>query len=323
MKKEPLLKLKNVSKEFIVETNPLKRILGHGSTLQAVNEFSLDLNKGEVVGLVGESGCGKSTVALLILQLLKANSGKILFQGDDVSLYSSAEKKEFCKRVQMVFQDSHSALNPRKTIRQTLQEALRICYGRNNDLDKKAVTLMERTGLGVEGLPRYPHALSGGQRQRVCIARAMAMEPELIIADEPVSALDVSLQAQIINIFKSLRDDHGLTLMFISHDLALVNHLCNRIVVMYAGHIAETGTVKEVMKAPAHPYSQALIKSVPQGIKGRNKSRQVLKGNVEARGKGCLFANRCPQVMQICHKSPPRIKNLSKTHRAACHLLER
>ena len=232
-----------------------------------------------------------------------------------------AALKSFRHRVQMVFQDSHSALNPRKTIRRTLLEALRIRHGRTPGLDDRAIALIADTGLGSEVLPRYPHALSGGQRQRVGIARAMAMEPELIVADEPVSSLDVSLQAQIINVFKRLRDAHGLTMMFISHDLALVNHLCNRTVVMYAGRVAEVGRTQEVMRDPAHPYTRALIGSVPRGVRGRGQRRKTLQGSVEASGRGCLFASRCPDVMDICRRANPAMTSLSGTHGAACHLL--
>ena len=317
----PLLELAGVSKDFLVEPNVLRRLSGRGRTLRAVDGFSLCVQPGDVVGLVGESGCGKSTVAMLILRLLQASEGAIRYRGEDISTLSPAALKAFRHRVQMVFQDSHSALNPRKTIRRTLLEALRIRHGRTGGLDETAVALIAATGLGGEVLSRYPHALSGGQRQRVGIARAMAMEPEFIVADEPVSSLDVSLQAQIINVFKRLRDVHGLTMMFISHDLALVNHLCNRTIVMYAGRVAESGSTPRVMRNPRHPYTRALIGSVPRGVQGRGRTRRTLRGSVETGGRGCLFASRCPEAMDICHRARPAMTALAGDHAAACHLL--
>ena len=321
MSETPLLELTGVSKDFLVEPNLLRRLSGRGRTLRAVDGFSLGVNRGDVVGLVGESGCGKSTIALLILRLLQASEGTIRYRGDDIAALSPAGLKSFRHRVQMVFQDSHSALNPRKTIRRTLHEALRIRHGRTAGLDDMAVELIAATGLGSEVLPRYPHALSGGQRQRVGIARAMAMEPEFIVADEPVSSLDVSLQAQIINLFQALREVHGLTMMFISHDLALVNHLCNRTIVMYAGRVAESGSTREVMRSPRHPYTRALLGSVPRGVKGRGRKRKTLPGSVEAGGRGCLFAPRCPEAMDICRQTRPAMTLLEGNHGAACHLL--
>ena len=321
MSDTPLLELTGVSKDFLVEPNLFRRLSGRGRTLRAVDGFDLVVERGDVLGLVGESGCGKSTIALLTLRLLQASEGTIRYRGEDIATLSPAALKSFRHRVQMVFQDSHSALNPRKTIRRTLHEALRIRRGRAAGLDDMAAELIAATGLGREVLPRYPHALSGGQRQRVGIARAMAMEPEFIVADEPVSSLDVSLQAQIINVFKALREVHGLTMMFISHDLALVNHLCNRTIVMYAGRVAESGTTREVMRNPRHPYTRALIGSVPRGVKGRGRKRKTLPGGVDTGGRGCLFAPRCPEAMDICRRTQPPMTPLEGNHSAACHLL--
>jgi oligopeptide/dipeptide ABC transporter ATP-binding protein len=316
-----LLQLQEVSKVFNVDPNPLKRSLGIGHKLYAVDQLSLRVNKGDIIGLVGESGCGKSTTALLIVQLLKASQGRIFYRGQDITRVRGAKLRPFREKVQMVFQDSHSALNPRKTVRRTLVEALRQRFGKVSDLAAKAIDLLEMTGLGPEILPRYPHALSGGQRQRVGIARALAMEPEFIILDEPVSALDVSLQAQIIKILKTLSREGDLTMMFISHDLALVNHLCSSIVVMYAGRVVETGSPDEVMKNTAHPYTKALIAAIPRGLRGRRSSLPVLAGSVENIGEGCKLAPRCHQVRSICHRAVPGDVYLTKTHTAACHLL--
>ncbi|MCK5313592.1 MAG: ABC transporter ATP-binding protein [Anaerolineales bacterium] len=322
MNESPLLELQEISKVFYVDSNPVKRSLRLGHTLCAVDQLSLRVNKGDIVGLVGESGCGKSTTALLIVQLLKASKGTIHYRGQDITQATGAALRPFREKVQMVFQDSHSALNPRKTVRRTLVEALRQRFGKVPDLEAKAIDLLEMTGLGLEIMSRYPHALSGGQRQRVGIARALAMEPEFIILDEPVSALDVSLQAQIIRILKTLSRERDLTMMFISHDLALVNHLCSCIVVMYAGRVVETGSPDEVMKNTAHPYTKALIAAIPRGLRGRRNSVPVLAGNVENIGEGCKLAPRCHQAQPICHQVVPVDVSLTRTHKAACHLLD-
>lgn len=322
MNESPLLELQEISKVFYVDSNPVKRSLRLGHTLCAVDQLSLRVNKGDIVGLVGESGCGKSTTALVIVQLLKASKGTIHYRGQDITQATGAALRPFREKVQMVFQDSHSALNPRKTVRRTLVEALRQRFGKVPDLEAKAIDLLEMTGLGLEIMSRYPHALSGGQRQRVGIARALAMEPEFIILDEPVSALDVSLQAQIIRILKTLSRERDLTMMFISHDLALVNHLCSCIVVMYAGRVVETGSPDEVMKNTAHPYTKALIAAIPRGLRGRRNSVPVLAGNVENIGEGCKLAPRCHQAQSICHQVVPGDVSLTRTHKAACHLLD-
>ena len=322
MNASPLLELHEVTKDFPLQRNRLMRLLRPGRTLRAVDRVSLSVSKGEVVGLVGESGSGKTTTAQLIVRLFQASSGTIRYRGEDITLASGRTLRPFRRRVQMVFQDSQSALNPRKTVRRTLIEALRFRYGRAPDLEARAVDLLAAAGLGPEVLARYPHALSGGQRQRVGIARALAMEPEFIIADEPVSALDVSLQAQIINLLKELRAERGLTMLFISHDLALVNHLCDRVAVMYAGGIVETGSPDNVLQAAAHPYSRALIAAVPRGLEHRRDGKAPLPAaKAESSSRGCPFAPRCPEVMTICHSVTPELRPLTATHSAACHLL--
>jgi oligopeptide/dipeptide ABC transporter ATP-binding protein len=321
MSASPLLELQEISKVFYVDPNPLKRSLKAGHTLCAVDRLSLRVNQGDIIGLVGESGCGKSTTALLIVRLLKESQGTILYRGQDITRATGAALRPFREQIQMVFQDSHSALNPRKTVRRALIEALHQRFGRVPDLATKAIDLLAVTGLGPEIMPRYPHALSGGQRQRVGIARALAMEPEFLILDEPVSSLDVSLQAQIIKILKALSRERNLTMMFISHDLALVHHLCSRIVVMYAGRVVETGSPDEVMKNTAHPYTKALIAAVPRGLRGRRNSLSLLAGSVENTGEGCKLAPRCQEARPVCHQVAPGDVSLSKTHKAACHLL--
>ena len=321
MSSSPLLELRELTKDFRLESNRLKRVLHPDRTLRAVDRVSLSVAEGEVVGLVGESGSGKTTTAQLIVRLFEASSGTILYRGEDITHASGRALRPFRRRVQMVFQDSQSALNPRKTVRRALIEALRFRYGRAPDLEARAVELLAAAGLGPEVLGRYPHALSGGQRQRVGIARALAMEPEFIIADEPVSALDVSLQAQIINLLKELRAERGLTMLFISHDLALVNHLCDRVAVMYAGGIVEIGSPDNVLQAAAHPYSRALIAAVPRGLNRRRDRVTLPAAKTEVSGPGCPFAARCPEVMATCRTVAPELQPITSTHSAACHLL--
>ena len=229
MNDQLLLEVKSLTKDFPVGGSLLSRITGSTPVMRAVNDLNFRIHRGEVVGLVGESGCGKSTSALMLLRLLNKTRGTIRYRGQEITELDGAELTSFRRQVQMVFQDSHSALNPRKVVRRTLKEALRARYGKTSDLEDKAIELLRTTGLGADVLSRYPHELSGGQRQRIGIARAMAMEPEFIVADEPVSSLDVSLQAQIINVFQALREKRGLTMILISHDLALVNFLCDRV----------------------------------------------------------------------------------------------
>ena len=232
MNDQLLLEVQSLTKDFPVRGNLLNRITGSTPVMRAVNDLNFRIHRGEAVGLVGESGCGKSTSALMLLRLLNKTRGTIHYRGKEITELDNAELTSFRRQVQMVFQDSHSALNPRKVVSRTLQEALRARYGKTSDLEDRATELLLTTGLGADVLSRYPHELSGGQRQRIGIARAMAMEPEFIVADEPVSSLDVSLQAQIINVFQALREERGLTMILISHDLALVNFLCNRVLVM-------------------------------------------------------------------------------------------
>jgi peptide/nickel transport system ATP-binding protein len=264
--KEPIIEFENVYRDFFIEKNIISSIFGSKKTLRAVADFNLKICKGDIIGIVGESGSGKSTVAMLALHLLSATSGNIYYRRKNISNLKGLELKSFRHNVQMVFQDNQSALNPRKTILKTLNEALIIRHGSPQNINQMAEDLLLSMGLDLDILERYPHSLSGGQRQRVGIARAMAMEPEIIVADEPVSSLDVSLQTQIIKLFLQLHKKHNLTLIFISHDLALVSHLCKRLIVMQDGKIVEAGNAFDIMMHPSHPYTQNLINSVPKGI---------------------------------------------------------
>ncbi|MGE0152642.1 MAG: oligopeptide/dipeptide ABC transporter ATP-binding protein [Reyranellaceae bacterium] len=317
----PLLELREVTKDFVLESNLLRRLVMPRRVFRAVDRVSFTIGKEEVVGLVGESGSGKTSVAQLILRLIATTTGEIRYRGEDITRQSGADLRPFRQRAQMVFQDSQSALNPRKTIRRTLIETLKLRHGPAPDLEDRAVALLATVGLGREALGRYPHAMSGGQRQRVGIARALAMDPEFIVADEPVSSLDISLQAQIINLLKALRVDRGLTMLFISHDLALVNHLCDRIAVMYAGRIVEIGSPKDVLRASAHPYTQALIAAIPGGPRGRGRPAAAGNARMEPTRSGCAFAGRCPHAMDICRTLAPELVPLGAAHAAACHLI--
>jgi len=323
---EPLLEVRDVAKRFVLEHGLFARLSGRQRNLVALDGVSLSVAAGEVLGLVGESGSGKSTLGQAIVRLADVSAGTVRYRGQDVTQLAGATLKPFRRRVQMVFQDTHSSLNPRKTVRRTLEEALALRGLARTERPARAARLLGLVGLGGFALPRYPHELSGGQRQRVAIARALAMEPELLLADEPVSALDVSLQAQIINLLMRLREELGLTLLFISHDLALVNHIASRVAVMYAGRIVEIGRPEEVLRQPAHPYTRALIAAIPQGVEGRALKREPIPGNPPdpaALPPGCRFAGRCPQAMAVCAERYPAEVELAPGHRAACHLLTR
>jgi oligopeptide transport system ATP-binding protein len=292
--------------------------------LVALDGVSLTVEQGEILGLVGESGSGKSTLAQVAVGLARLTGGSARYRGAEIARLGGVELRSFRRRMQMVFQDTNASFNPRKTVARTLRETLALRgVARPQRLDR-AAALLDMVGLGGFALSRYPHQLSGGQRQRAAIARALAMEPEFLLADEPVASLDVSLQAQIVNLLLRLRADLGLTMLFISHDLALVNHISTRVAVMYAGRIVEIGRPEEVLRRPAHPYTRALIDAVPKGIGGRARPHDPARGappDPAALPPGCRFAARCPQVMPVCRLHYPASTRLSTSHAAECHLL--
>jgi oligopeptide transport system ATP-binding protein len=256
--------------------------------------------------------------------LVDVTDGKIRYRGQDITGLSPRELRRVRARIQMVFQDAHSSLNPRKTVGQMLSDALRMCGVDYKHEGDRTIELLTRVGLTATFRERYPHELSGGQRQRVGIARALAMNPELLIADEPVSSLDVSLQAQILNLLMKLRRELGLTILFVSHDLAVVNNISTRVGVMYAGRIVEVGQSAEVLREPAHPYTKALLASVPGGLEGRAGRKIVARGEPPDPAnlpEGCRFVTRCSEAMEICHSRYPNKGTLSRTHAAECHLL--
>ena len=316
------LELDDVKTHFPVETGFIfKRRLG---TVKAVDGVTLSLRQGEVLGLVGESGCGKSTLGRTILQLIRATSGAVILEGRNLNRLQSAELRRARADFQMIFQDPYASLSPRMTVFDTLAEALRAHRKiPRRELPARVAELMSKVGLLPRAMKKYPHEFSGGQRQRIAIARALAVEPKLIIADEPVSALDVSIQAQIINLIAQIRREMELTLVFISHDLSVVKHLSDRIAVMYLGKIVELGTADQVLGSPLHPYTKALVSAVPVPDPAREGQRKriVLSGDPPSPMNppaGCPFHPRCPYMVDACKAQVPPLETWGFDHPAAC-----
>ena len=316
-----LLEIKNLNVTYQTK----KGLIGKIQTVHAVNNVSLDIQKGEILAIAGESGCGKSTLAKAIMKLVQSDSGEILLNGENVlNLKHNKDLKKFYQKVQMIFQNPYSSLNPKMKIGEILKEPLII----NTDLKKEEITKIveekiEKVGLDKSALNLYPHEFSGGQRQRIAIARSLILNPEFIIADEPVSALDVSIQAQIINLLKQLKEDFNLTFLFISHDLSVIKYLSDRIAIMYLGEVVEIGRTEEIFKNPKHPYTKALLSSVPELNPQDEKERIHLQGELPSPEKlptGCKFHTRCPYVMEICKTSTPQVKEFSDTHNCKCFL---
>ena len=314
---EPLIQVRNLKKYF--------KIRGRG-ILHAVDDISFDIYPGETLGLVGESGCGKSTVGNVLLKLHPRNAGQVFFRGTDIFGGSKRDAFELCKKMQIIFQDPYSSLNPRKTIRSILKEAYKIHrIARDRALDQIVSELCEDTGISEDLLNRYPHELDGGKRQVVGIARALSLSPEFIVCDEPVSALDVSIQANIINLLMDLQKRRKLSYLFISHDLSVVRHISNRIAVMYLGEIIETAPTDTIFENAMHPYTLALLSAVPKIEIGSRVSRIILKGDVASPinpGEGCRFAPRCWMSREICSKKSPELKLVGDQHHVACHFHE-
>lgn len=316
-----LLEIKNLNVTYQTK----KGLIGKIQTVHAVNNVSLDIQKGEILAIAGESGCGKSTLAKAIMKLVQSDSGEILLNGENVlNLKHNKDLKKFYQKVQMIFQNPYSSLNPKMKIGEILKEPLII----NTDLKKEEITKIveekiKKVGLDKSALNLYPHEFSGGQRQRIAIARSLILNPEFIIADEPVSALDVSIQAQIINLLKQLKEDFNLTFLFISHDLSVIKYLSDRIAIMYLGEVVEIGRTEEIFKNSKHPYTKALLSSVPELNPQDEKERIHLQGELpspENLPTGCKFHTRCPYVMEICKTSTPQIKDFSDTHNCKCFL---
>jgi oligopeptide/dipeptide ABC transporter ATP-binding protein len=322
---EPLLRVSNLEKKFPIQRGMFKRTVGH---IHAVDGISFEIAPGETLGLVGESGCGKSTTARLILRLLDPTAGEIFFDGKEIHAMSREEIRAVRKDMQIVFQDPYASLNPRMTVRQIVAEPLIVHGMAKDDSDPRVDEMIELCGLSREFGNRYPHEFSGGQRQRVGIARALVTRPKLVVLDEPVSALDVSVQAQILNLLDDLREKFGFSYLFVAHDLSVVSHISARVAVMYLGKIVEIGTREEIFNNPKHPYTKALISAVPlanpKQERIRKTSRIVLTGDVPSPANppsGCRFRTRCWKAQEACATTEPALITLGK-QQVACHFPE-
>lgn len=318
-KKNVLIEVKDLSKHFNV---------GRNLVLKAVDDVTFNIYKGETFGVVGESGCGKTTCGRTVLGMYDATKGQVLYEGKDIHSMNKKEKFDFKKKAQYIFQDPYASLDPRMTIGSIIAEGMDVHFKmteeeRQNKIDR----LLNIVGLNKEHGARFPHELSGGQRQRVGIARSLAVEPDFIVCDEPISALDVSIQAQIVNLLNKLQNEMGLTYMFISHDLSMVKHISDRIAVMYLGSVAELAEADMIYEDSLHPYTQALISAipVPDPHVGRQNKRIRIEGEVPSPinvPPGCKFAGRCPKCMDICRKENPRLREVKPEHFVACHLYD-
>ena len=320
---EEILRVEKLKKHFPVKNDHL--LPTEKAVLKAVDGVSFSIHKGEIFGLVGESGCGKSTLGRTILKLYEPTKGRIFFEGEDITDKTPKQMVSIRGRMQMIFQDPYASLDPRMTVGDIIREPMVIAKdGTKAEQLERVQELLERVGLKPDHIRRYPHEFSGGQRQRIGIARALAVNPTFIMCDEPISALDVSIQAQIINMLEDLREERNLSYLFVAHDLSMVRHISHRIGVMYLGNIVEIGAADEIYHHPVHPYSKALLSAVPipdPDVAKRNK-RIVLKGEVPSPiniPKGCPFCSRCPMVDVACHYAKPELKEVAPGHFVACH----
>jgi oligopeptide transport system ATP-binding protein len=320
-----LLDVKNLKMYFPITQGII--IQRHIGDIKAVDDISFAINKGETMGLVGESGCGKSTTGRAILQLYRPTGGNVIFEGQDLTLLKGEALRRMRRQMQMIFQDPYASLNPRMTVGNIIGEPLEVhnIHSSKAERRERVQELLKVVGLNPYFVNRYPHEFSGGQRQRIGVARALAVNPEFIVCDEPISALDVSIQAQIINMLEDLQGEFGLTYLFIAHDLSVVRHISDRIAVMYLGKLAELAERDELYDNPLHPYTQALLSAVPipDPVIEEKRQRIILEGDVPSPAsppKGCNFCTRCPRVMDVCHEVDPEFRDLGGGHWVACHL---
>ncbi len=322
--KQPIIEIKGLKKHFPIKTGFFNKVTGH---VRAVDGVDFQVLPGETLGIVGESGCGKSTTGRTILRLLEPTAGEVWFNGKDLAKLSKEEMRRMRKDIQMVFQDPYASLNPRKTIKQILTEPLEVhgIGSSGKERLKMVEEIIEVVGLRKEHLDRHPHDFSGGQRQRIGIARALVLKPKVIIADEPVSALDVSIQSQVLNLLKDLKKEFNLTLIFISHDLSVVKHLCDRIAVMYLGRVVELADKKQLFTNPSHPYTQALLSAVPMANPKAKRERIILQGDLPSPANppsGCTFHPRCRHASEMCKQTNPQLLDIGQGHQVSCHLFE-
>ncbi len=317
-----LMKVEHLTKEFAIKSNTFgaKPLILH-----ALNDVSLDIYEGETLGVIGESGCGKSTFGRTLIQLYKATAGSVTFEGKNIFSLKGQELKQMKKDIKMVFQDPYSSLDPRKTAGKLIEEPL-IVHNLIPDKKKReerVLELMREVGLDIQHVHRFPHEFSGGQRQRINVARALSMNPKVIVCDEPVSALDVSIQAQVLNLFNRLQKEHHLTYIFISHDLGVIKHVSDRIAIMYLGRVVELCEADAIYEDPLHPYTKALLSAIPPESPFQNRERIVLKGDIPSpigEQVGCPLAGRCPNCMEKCKKEQPKLEEVKEGHQVACFL---
>ena len=316
------MKVEHLTKEFAIKSNTFGAKL---LILHALNDVSLDIYEGETLGVIGESGCGKSTFGRTLIQLYKATAGSVTFEGKNIFSLKGQELKQMKKDIQMVFQDPYSSLDPRKTAGKLIEEPL-IVHNLIPDKKKReerVLELMREVGLDIQHVHRFPHEFSGGQRQRINVARALSMNPKVIVCDEPVSALDVSIQAQVLNLFNRLQKEHHLTYIFISHDLGVIKHVSDRIAIMYLGRVVELCEADAIYEDPLHPYTKALLSAIPPESPFQNRERIVLKGDIPSpigEQVGCPLAGRCPNCMEKCKKEQPKLEEVKEGHQVACFL---
>ncbi|MGD6804523.1 ABC transporter ATP-binding protein [Rossellomorea aquimaris] len=321
---EYILEAINIKKYFPIKGGVLKKTIGH---VKAVDDVSLSIKRGETLGVVGESGSGKSTLGRVILRLLQQTEGKIIFEDNDISALGTRKLRPYRRDMQIVFQDPFASLNPKMSVEELIEEPLIVQTSlKKKERKDKIISLLQKVGLRSEDRLKYPHEFSGGQRQRISIARALALNPKFIICDEPVSALDVSIQAQVLNLMADLQEEFGLTYLFIAHDLSVVKHISDRIAVMYLGRIAEIAPKKNLYDQPLHPYTQALLSSVPSIEKRKNREKIILTGDLPSPSNppsGCAFRTRCPKAHERCAVYRPELIDAGGGHHVACHLYDK